>query len=68
MDLKLLSSIEHKKLLIHETVTKLALAKHGMALPPMQSEREDKNLLLPLLNNAMAAFFCQISVASSSSF
>lgn len=67
MECKSSYSIEWRKLAIHVTVMMLALAKLGMPLA-MEFERAASNLLFPLLNKTVAAFLCQSSVASSSSF
>ena len=67
MDFTCSSPTVLRKLHIHDNVTRLTRAKLGMALA-MESERAASNFLLPLLNNAVAAFLCQFSVASSSSF
>lgn len=67
MECKSSYSIEWRKLAIQVTVMMLALAKLGMPLA-MEFERAASNLLFPLLNKTVAAFLCQSSVASSSSF
>lgn len=67
MECKSSSSIEWRKLVIQVRVMILARAKLGMPLA-MEFERAASNLLLPLLNKTVAAFLCQSSVASSSSF